>query len=197
LNINRILYNIPYLSSLAKIVYNNLGIPDFIRHNDIFWKTYNFLQISQWWTYDMLREYQFKQLKRLLYHAYENVPYYRKIFKERNIKPEDIKRIEDLSKLPILDKDTFRKHFKDFIARNINVKNIFLTHTSGTTGKPLQFYQTYDENIIEWAFICFQWSRVGYRPGEKRVEIRGPIINKKKPAIYRPCLLYTSPSPRD
>jgi phenylacetate-CoA ligase len=147
----------------------------------------------------MLREYQFKQLKRLLYHAYENVPYYRKIFKERNMKPEDIKSIEDLSKLPVLDKDTFRKHFKDFIARNINVKNIFLTHTSGTTGKPLQFYQTYDENIIEWAFICFQWSRVGYRPGEKRVEIRGPIINKKKPAIYRPLdkVLRLSPVIKD
>jgi phenylacetate-CoA ligase len=85
------------------------------------------------------------------------------------------------------------------IAKNIDTRSLPLSHTSGTTGKPLQFYQTYTENIIEWAFICFQWSRVGYIPGEKRVEMRGPIINKKKPFIYRPLdkVLRLSPVIKD
>jgi len=199
LDINNIFYSIPYLPSLAKVVYNKVGIPDFIRYNDTFWKTYNFLQKSQWWPRDKLQEYQLKQLKRLLHHSYENVPYYHKVFKERNIKPEDIRSLEDLNKLPCIDKDTFRLHFNEIIARNVNIQNLPLSHTSGTTGKPLQFYQTYTENILEWAFICFQWSRVGYRPGEKRVEMRGPIISKGKPAIYRPLdkVLRLSPIIRD
>jgi len=199
LNINNILYNIPHLPSLAKVVYNNLGIPNFIRYNDTFWNTYNFLQTSQWWPRDKLQEYQFKQLKKLLYHSYENVPYYHKVFDERSVRPEDIRRLEDLDKLPYMDKDTFRSHFNEMIAKNVNVQNLPLSHTSGTTGKPLQFYQTYTENIIEWAFICFQWSRVGYRPREKRVEMRGPIINKEKPVIYRPLdkVLRLSPIARD
>lgn len=199
MDINNIFYSIPYLPSLAKVVYNKVGIPDFIRYNDTFWKTYNFLQKSQWWPRDKLQEYQLKQLKRLLHHSYENVPYYHKVFKERNIKPEDIRSLEDLNKLPCIDKDTFRLHFNEIIARNVNIQNLPLSHTSGTTGKPLQFYQTYTENILEWAFICFQWSRVGYRPGEKRVEMRGPIISKGKPAIYRPLdkVLRLSPIIRD
>jgi len=174
------------MSSLVKVIYNRWGIPNFVRYNKTFWNTYNFLQKSQYWTKEKLREYQFKQLKKLLYHAYENVPYYHRIFKERGLHPGDIRSLKDLNKIPYLNKDVFKSRFNEMVAKNIDVRNLPLSHTSGTTGKPLQFYQTYTENIIEWAFICHQWSRVGYRPGERRVEMRGPLINKKKPAIYRP-----------
>jgi len=187
------------MSTLVKVVYNYLGIPSFIRYNKTFWDTYNFLQKSQYWPREKLQEYQFKQLKKLLRHAYENVPYYRKTFKKRGLRPEDIRSLEDLNKIPCLDKDTFKSRFNEMIAKNIDIRNMPLSHTSGTTGKPLQFYRTYTENIIEWAFICHQWSRVGYKPGERRVEIRGPLINKKKPVIHRPLdgVLRLSPVIRD
>ncbi len=46
--------------------------------------------------------------------------------------------------------------------------------TSGTTGKALQFFHTTEDHHREWAAICHQWSRVGYRPGQsRRVEFRG------------------------
>ena len=172
--------------SITRFVYDHWGTPDFVLYSAVFWDTYNFLQESQWWDRKKLEQYQIGQLRKLLHHAYENIPYYHKIFKERNLRPEDIKHIEDLTKIPSLDKDTFKSHFSEMVSENVKTRTVPLSHTSGTTGKPLQFYQSYSENIVEWAFICHQWSRVGYRPGERRVELRGPPIDKKTPIIYRP-----------
>ena len=60
--------------------------------------TYSFLQKSQWWSRERLEEYQMGQLGKLLHHAYENVPYYRRIFNERGLKPGDIRDLTDLPK---------------------------------------------------------------------------------------------------
>ena len=42
-----------------------------------------------------------KQVK----HVYENVKYYRDLMDEKGVKPEDIKGVEDIHKLPFLSKD--------------------------------------------------------------------------------------------
>jgi len=43
-----------------------------------------------------------EKLKNIINHAYHNIPYYRKIFDNLNVKPEEIKCIEDLTILPVL-----------------------------------------------------------------------------------------------
>lgn len=171
------------------------AIPLSIRYGKVFWETYAFLQESQWWSREKLEEYQMQQLSKLLYHAYENVPYYRKVFNERGLEPKDIQNFGDLRKLPCLTKDTFKSRVKEMVAINIKTKNLPMSHTSGTTGKPLQFYQDDTMNQKELAFIFHQWSRVGYKPGDPRVELRG-AINRKRPVYYDPIskVLRLSPS---
>ena len=176
--------SLPYpIKQGAKYIYG--AIPPHLRYNKVFWDTYNFLKESQWWSKKKLEEYQMRELEKLLKHAYENVPCYRRIFDERGLKPKDIQNFDDLKKLPYLTKDTFRERFnrKEIISKNINLSKMLMSHTSGTTGKPLQFYVNKDIGEKEWAFICHQWSRVGYKPGGKRIELRG-AINKKKPIFY-------------
>lgn len=72
-----------------------------------------FLNKSQWWPESDLKEFQNEKLRALIKHAYENVPYYNDLFKEKEITTEDIKTIDDLVKLPILTKETIRKNFKN------------------------------------------------------------------------------------
>jgi phenylacetate-coenzyme A ligase PaaK-like adenylate-forming protein len=43
-----------------------------------------------------------QQLSKHLHHAYANVPYYRKVFDERELHPRDIQTFDDLKKLPYL-----------------------------------------------------------------------------------------------
>lgn len=99
-------------------------IPFAWRYGPVYRRTYRFLAKSQWWSAEELREYQRRRLRRLLRHAYENVPYYRGVFDERGLKPDDFDDVEDLKKLPILTKDIIREHRDDLTARNIPRRNV-------------------------------------------------------------------------
>ena len=50
-----------------------------------------------------------KQVK----HVYENVPYYRDLMDKKGVKPEDIKSVDDIKKLPFLSKSDLRAHSVD------------------------------------------------------------------------------------
>jgi phenylacetate-CoA ligase len=72
---------------------------------------YDFLDKSQWWSSAELENYQNEKLARLIRHAYENVPYYSKLFKENGLRPDDVQTTSDLAKIPILTKKTIRENF--------------------------------------------------------------------------------------
>lgn len=109
------------------------------------------LNRTQWYKPDELKRFQEGRLRALIRHAYNNVPYYHRIFKEKNIKPDDIKSIEDLKKLPLLTKEDIRNNFNSLVA--INAKNYYFgkSSTSGSTGKPLKFYLDQQNREIEYA----------------------------------------------
>jgi len=163
-------------------------IPPRFRLGRAFWDTYSFLHQSEQWDSARLREYQMRELERLLAHSYENVPYYRRQFDEHGLKPADIQSLSDLQKLPFLHKDQIRKEPQAFVARNRRVERLQQRMTTGTSGEPLQFYVDYDELQREWAFACHQWSRVGYVPGDARAELIGRRIDGPKPYFWDPVL---------
>ncbi len=70
-------------------------------------KLRNFLEKSQWFSLAELEAYQFKKLKIMLQHVYENVPYYQKLFSVGGITPKDITSLSDFKKIPVLYKDIF------------------------------------------------------------------------------------------
>ena len=172
--------NIPYfLKNSLKTIY--AYIPLRYRFNKNFRKTYNFSNASQWWSKKDLEEFQMQQLRKLLIHAYENVPYYRNIFNERGLKPIDIKDINDLKKLPYLTKDIIRKNLHNLIARNYSKRKLQYVTTSGSTGRPLGLYlEKGITDVKEWAFIWRQWNWAGLKLGAKRVIIRGDVIVRYK-----------------
>ncbi len=88
-----------------------------------------------------LEAIQRKKLKDLINHAYDNVPYYRRLFDSVNIKPEDIKEVKDLVALPITDKSVMRSMEKsEIMARNIEPEKCVEIFTSGSTGMPAHIY---------------------------------------------------------
>jgi phenylacetate-CoA ligase len=171
------------------------AIPPRLRLGRTFWATYHFLQRSQWWDSGKLQDYQMQELEHLLGHCYENVPYYRRLFEERGLKPSDIQSPEDLRRLPYLRKEQIRRDPQAFLARNRRIDRLQLLDTSGTSGTPLQFYVDEDELQREWAFVCHQWSRVGYQPGDARANIRGRYISGAKPYEWDPILHVLRLSP--
>lgn len=144
------------------------------RYGKIFWDTYNFLQESQWWSREKLEEYQMQQLRRLLHHAYENVPYYRRVFDERGLKPNVIQDFNDLRKLPYLTKEIIQENLPDLVARNYPRSKLQYVTTGGSTGIPLGFYwERGVTNPKEDAFIRMLWNRVGYGIADRCAVLRG------------------------
>ena len=79
---------------------------------------------------------QLERLQLTVKRIYEKVPYYREKMDEKEICPEDIKNLSDLSKLPFTVKDDLRKNYP-FGLFTVPKKDMVRIHaSSGTTGKP-------------------------------------------------------------
>src|SRR5436309_9661369 len=86
----------------AKGIYYTVPIQ--VRYGGQFRDVHRFLMESQWWSKQSLQSYQMEQLSRLLKHACENVPYYRRVFSTLGLKPNDIQDFDDFRKIPFLTK---------------------------------------------------------------------------------------------
>jgi len=183
MNLIKKIYNFspPFIQNIGRKVYSRFKKP--IWKDPEFLKWYNFLQESQWWSREKLEEYQMRQLSKLLHHAYENVPYYRRVFDERGLKPKDIQDFKDLRKLPILTKEIIRKNFNQLIARNIKRRDLVESHTSGSTGAPFKFLELISSAKIEAAFIYRIYNSWGYNFGEKTIMLRSYVPQNREPLV--------------
>jgi len=87
-----------------------------------------------------LQQLQLQKLKVLLKHAYENVPYYHESFRKIGFRPTELTRLEDLHKIPVLQRSDLRYETNELLAKNIGKTEIVTCKTSGTTATPVEFY---------------------------------------------------------
>ncbi len=128
---------------------------------------YDVFEQSQWWSLDKLKVYQADKLKKLIRYVYENVPYYGDLMRKHYLSPRDIKCVEDLRKLPILNKDIIRKNSKKILSNDFSDQRASLARTGASTGEPLVFYLDKEATDMAWAtFLRFlKWT--GYEWGDK------------------------------
>lgn len=99
---------------------------------------------------EQMRALQSERLIKTVKTCYENVPFYKKKMDARGIKPEDIKSIDDITKLPFTTKHDLRDEYP-FGLQAVPMTDVRRIHaSSGTTGKPV--VDTYTDNDIDmWA----------------------------------------------
>lgn len=134
-------------------------------------KLRNTFNNNQWLREESLREYQFQRLRLILSHAYQNVPYYQKLFKKNNIIPRDIKTLKDLKNIPYLTKDILKENFNLLAARNAKKYKPIVLTTSGTTGGRISFYIDKPSNVLEFVHYWRAWGWAGYRLGDTFIEL--------------------------
>jgi len=94
-----------------------------------------------------IRELQLEKLKWQVKRIYENVQMYRERMDDAEVKPEDIKELSDLSKLPFTTKQDLRDYYP-FQLLAVPKRDIVRIHaSSGTTGK--QIVAGYTRNDLE------------------------------------------------
>ena len=131
-----------------------------------------FLEVSQWRSTDELIAYQHGELRKLVAHAAQNVPYYRERMAAHGVDASSVRTVEDLLKLPILSRDDARS----FAAERRSTAGPpvdFEKATGGTTGEPLKFgYERKSEywrQAMKWR--GYGWA--GYRPGDVSLHFWG------------------------
>lgn len=153
-----------------------------------------FLQeLSEWrlresYTQEQWDAYQTTELRKLLLHAYENVPFYHRKYSESGFKKDDFLHFElsDINRLPYLEKDELRTFGKtDLLSRNRKKGNFYAS--SGSTGTPTSIYiskefhrkwnAAYEVRVRNWAGVNYKMARgmIGGRKILKDENSKGPF----------------------
>ncbi len=100
-----------------------------------------------------IKALQSEKLVKQVKHVYENVEYYRNLMDEKGVKPDDIKSIDDLYKLPFLTKADLRDAYP-YGLLGTDLKNcVRIQSTSGTTGRRVVAFYT-QEDVELWEECC-------------------------------------------
>jgi phenylacetate-CoA ligase len=159
-----------------------LPVSDLVTGNSVSSKL-RFLQKSQWWSEEQLIDYQNKRLNSIIKYAYSSVPYYTDLFDSLKIKPKDILNINDLEKLPLLNKEIIRKEgIERFASKTFSHRNRLQKSSSGSTGEPLFYYTTKDAYSMSLAASLRGWYWMGFRLGDKYIKLSQ---NPRKSKIKR------------
>lgn len=102
---------------------------------------------------DEMKKLQSEKLVKQVKHVYENVEYYRNLMDEKGVKPEDIKGVDDLSKLPFLSKADLRDAYPYGLLGSPLKDCVRIHSTSGTTGKRVVAFYT-QKDIDLWEDCC-------------------------------------------
>jgi phenylacetate-CoA ligase len=96
-----------------------------------------------------MRDLQLGRLRAIVRRAYENVKLYRQRMEERNVSPEDIRTLDDLSRLPFTVKADLRDSYPFGLFASPLEEVVRLHASSGTTGKPIVVAYT-QQDIGVW-----------------------------------------------
>ena len=100
-----------------------------------------------------MKKLQSEKLVKQVKHVYENVPYYKNLMDEKGVKPEDIKGIDDLHKLPFLTKADLRDAYPYGLLAKPLKDCVRIHSTSGTTGRRVVAFYT-QKDIDLWDDCC-------------------------------------------
>ncbi|MFQ5963204.1 MAG: phenylacetate--CoA ligase family protein [Candidatus Scalinduaceae bacterium] len=131
---------------------------------------------------DELISIQNIKLRHLIKHAYENVRFYRDIFQEIGLHPEDIKSVDDIHKIPIIDKNDFHQRpYSDLLDKRIkNKERLIPINTSGSSGSQLKFYIDHNYDQFRKAQYLRPYLTNGRRLSDMVVWLRAYDAPKKK-----------------
>ena len=96
-----------------------------------------------------IEKLQLERLQKTVRHCM-NSPFYKKRFEDNHLKPEDIRSLNDLRKIPFTTKQDLRDTYPFGMAAVPLEKAVRLHSSSGTTGNPTVILHT-QKDLDEWA----------------------------------------------
>jgi len=173
-------------------------MPDFLKYiaapvvrnklinNKEFLKYYRLLEERESFDSNKLIEFQFEQLKKILIHSFENVPYYYYVFKKVSFDPYSFSDFNQIKKIPFLTREDINKNFNNLISRKKIRNGYYVGSTGGSSGLPLKFLLDYDSVYKENAFIYYFRKKLGYNYNDKLITFRQVDYSGTKLCKFNP-----------
>lgn len=124
-------------------------------------------------TNENIQKLQNKSVRNIVNYAYKNVPFYRSEWKKAGINPSDIRTVEDLRKLPIINKKTVLANQKSFFSNEFKqhlnsfhstYSFLFMRSTAGTSGRQMKIYFNPFAKYFLDAIFARSLLSLGYNP---------------------------------
>ena len=172
------------LYPLLPVPIQNIGISAFgyqwykRRFSGIFDEEYKGFKERENFTQQQWLDYQTQQLRKLLLHSYNTVPYYKGTFSQSGISSNQLSKFEigQLPLLPQLEKNTLRKRGKTELLSSIKEKGGSFYSSSGSTGTPTSIL--YSCNMHQKLSALYE-ARVRNWAGVTRYDARGMIGGRR------------------
>lgn len=119
-----------------------------------------------------LRAWQDARLRRLVLHAYESVPFYRRLFDRDRLHPRHIRGTVDLELIPPTDKATMRREgTAALLAKGHGPGSLLTVRTSGSSGEPFTVYRTWLEDKLQYLLRLRTSHLLGVRHRDRVVAV--------------------------
>jgi len=143
---------------------------------------YSSLKGSEFLSRDELNNIQLDKLRKLLSYAYNNSAYYKQHFDDNCFDPAAVNCVEDLKKLPSIDKKILISE-NNSIHTKYDESKLRKAETSGTSGQSLSFMRSEKWDSANRASMlrCYDW--YGIKPWQKNGYFWGYNLSKKKSTL--------------
>jgi phenylacetate-CoA ligase len=124
---------------------------------------------------EKLRQLQLKKFREIFTWAYGHSKFYHQLYSDAGIEPGDLKKFEDIKKVPKMEKSMMRSvqgpgkpnyPYGDILCVPLD-KVTDYRQTSGTTGQPVYQADTWQDWELGTEAYCYAMWAQGYRPGDR------------------------------
>jgi phenylacetate-CoA ligase len=115
---------------------------------------------TQFASAEEVRALQEGRLRALLDHAYTRVPFYRTRFQEAGLVPSDVRGLEDMRALPVLEKAQVQAHANEMLSADWPEEDLIRNQTGGSIGRPVTFFLSHDrwESRVAGTYRHNRWA---------------------------------------
>ncbi len=137
------------------------------------------LERSQWESAETIKQRQWQRLRGLVEHAYQHAPYYRCIYDEAGFRPEMLREVQDIERIPIISKEVMRDNSHNLISQDRKYK-FSEDSTSGSSGPTTIIYTDRNALAYQHAAVLRAYRWMGLGIGERLVRFWGTQLDTKR-----------------
>jgi len=141
-------------------------------------KHLDYYEKTQYFSYEKIKQLQWKRLLRIIEYAYNHTQFYYQRFNSLGLTPDAVTTYKDITQIPVLTKSDIQNNLAALVSDSFNSSDLVSDRTGGSTGTPLSFFYDKQRQELREAFRIRsnRWS--SWDVGEKTAVIWGAKRDK-------------------